>query len=418
MVDLLMIADDFTGALDAGVRYVEAGIPVSVATDVDYDFGRTPDGVRVLVIAAETRHESPDTAYRIVKQIAERAVQAGITYFYKKTDSALRGNVGAELQAMLDGTGKKRIHFVPALPDMNRITVNGVHYIDGKPVAKSVFGQDPFEPVDKSRVADILAEQTDVPVWEETPERIGTGDGICVYDAKSEEDLLAIAGKLKEKEELELTAGCAGFAGAHPFAQKLKGKINISYRLEKTILTGCGSINPITREQLAEAENSGFLRIFLEAEQKANEDWIESGECRELVERWSGRLQRRQDLILDANDRTEGETRRYAQSRGLDTKELRVRISNTLGQLLKKLLDKGIRATLILTGGDTLLAFMKQIRVAQLKPLCEIVPGAVLSEFEYKEKHYHVISKSGGFGQKTFFAEISKKIKGQEEGKC
>lgn len=36
--------------------------------------------------------------------------------------------------------------------------------INGVPVAQSVFGQDPFEPVRHSRVAEILGEQTAVPV--------------------------------------------------------------------------------------------------------------------------------------------------------------------------------------------------------------------------------------------------------------
>jgi uncharacterized protein YgbK (DUF1537 family) len=31
----------------------------------------------------------------------------GITHIYKKTDSALRGNVGAELKALLDATGNR-----------------------------------------------------------------------------------------------------------------------------------------------------------------------------------------------------------------------------------------------------------------------------------------------------------------------
>ena len=39
---------------------------------------------------------------------------------------------------------------------MRRITVDGVHYIDGIPVKESVFGQDPFEPVMYDRVDELL----------------------------------------------------------------------------------------------------------------------------------------------------------------------------------------------------------------------------------------------------------------------
>ena len=45
---------------------------------------------------------------------------------------------------------------------MNRITRNGIHYIDGVPVHESVFGKDPFEPVADSYIPEIL--KGDVPV--------------------------------------------------------------------------------------------------------------------------------------------------------------------------------------------------------------------------------------------------------------
>ena len=37
-------------------------------------------------------------------------------------------------QMMLDATGKSLLSFVPAFPQINRVTVNGVHYIEGIPV--------------------------------------------------------------------------------------------------------------------------------------------------------------------------------------------------------------------------------------------------------------------------------------------
>ena len=70
----------------------------------------------------------------MIRSIAQRAVAAHIGCVYKKTDSALRGNIGAERSAVLDGSGEKCLSFIPALPGMNRITVGGVHYIDGVPV--------------------------------------------------------------------------------------------------------------------------------------------------------------------------------------------------------------------------------------------------------------------------------------------
>ena len=102
MVKLLIIADDFTGALDTGVQFAAGGAETRVVTNTDYDFDRVDENVQVLVLDAETRHLSRDEAYRVVFHITKKAFESGIPFIYKKTDSALRGNIGSELKAVLD----------------------------------------------------------------------------------------------------------------------------------------------------------------------------------------------------------------------------------------------------------------------------------------------------------------------------
>ena len=52
MIKLLMIADDFSGALDAGVQFAARGAATRVVTDLDCDFLETD--AEVLVMVAET----------------------------------------------------------------------------------------------------------------------------------------------------------------------------------------------------------------------------------------------------------------------------------------------------------------------------------------------------------------------------
>ena len=52
MITLLIIADDFTGALDTGVQFAAAGTVVRVVTDTGYDYRKADEGVRVLVMDA------------------------------------------------------------------------------------------------------------------------------------------------------------------------------------------------------------------------------------------------------------------------------------------------------------------------------------------------------------------------------
>ena len=59
MVELMIIADDFTGALDSGVHFAEKGIRtrviVSMENDRSWEEGLRSGETTVLVVDAETR---------------------------------------------------------------------------------------------------------------------------------------------------------------------------------------------------------------------------------------------------------------------------------------------------------------------------------------------------------------------------
>ena len=74
MVKLLIIADDFTGALDTGVQFAARGAATSVITDPAFDFAGADDGLQVLVMDAATRHLRPEQAYSVVRKAAEHAL--------------------------------------------------------------------------------------------------------------------------------------------------------------------------------------------------------------------------------------------------------------------------------------------------------------------------------------------------------
>ena len=59
---------------------------------------------------------------------------------YKKTDSLLRGNIGAELRALCDAAGSGPLVFAPAYPTGGRTTIDGIHRLEGIPVADASAG--------------------------------------------------------------------------------------------------------------------------------------------------------------------------------------------------------------------------------------------------------------------------------------
>ena len=392
MVRLLMIADDFTGSLDAGVQFAVRGAKTCVVTDPAYDLSQTKEDVQVLVLDAETRHLEPEAAYRTVYRAVESALGAGFSHIYKKTDSALRGNIGAELAAVLDAAGADR-------------------------GAQRLFGEDPFEPVTASSVSEILGAQTEAPV---VLHRLGEGapeprPGIQVYDAETEEDLRDIGRRLG-REGAALCAGCAGFASVLADLLELEGTPPGLPYLEPSLFVACGSVNPVTLRQMETAEAAGFPHVHLRPVQKLEPAWLETPECAAVTASWLETARRERRFILDVNDPAGcGDTADYAGERGLTTEDLRVRISDQLGHLVRRLLDGGLDATILCTGGDTLMALTRAVGVAELMPVCELDTGAVLTDFVYRGKTHHIISKSGGFGGPDLFIRLARSIGAGEQ---
>ena len=432
MVKLLILADDFTGALDTGVQFSGKGIRTQVV--VSSHWVEPDSDCDVMVIDVETRHVPKEKAYEIVYNVCQQAVKYGIRCFYKKTDSALRGNVGSELQAAADAVSEKNIVFVPAFPAMRRITLDGVHYIDGIPVKESVFGQDPFEPVMYDRVDELLratgyvgevigvskaerklqtAEERKTQEAEERKQQAAKQQ-LFLYDAESDADLDEIAEVVGKKKDIPILAGCAGFAAKLPELLKLPVKESGGVKLKENLVFLCGSVNPITKSQIVYGEKMGIPRIYLKPEEKLEISYWDQRSGLEKIRQLA--KDGMQHIIIDSNDEEgHNDTMEYAAKKGYTIEDVRVRISETLGYLLKKLIDAGMEGTYLITGGDTLIGFMKAIGVSELEPVNEIRPGCVLTSLNYQNKKHYVITKSGGFGQERLIEQLTRILEEQNQ---
>lgn len=407
VIDLLIIADDFTGAIDTGVQFAEAGTEVRIVTKVEHNYRDEGNQPQVLVMDTETRHLEKEKAYDVVFKIVKQAECYGIPYIYKKTDSALRGNIGSELTAVLEASKKEILPFLPAFPQMGRTTREGVQYIHDLPVEQSVFGEDPFEPVVCSYIPDIIHLQSSIPV--ETEEKMKKGKRIIVYDAWEYEHLIEVAKTLYAKKALSVMAGCAGFASVLPQTLGLQKKTSVKAAEPSSgFLTVCGSLNPVTQRQIRYAEKKGFLRLEMTAEQKLEEEYWKTEIGKAVLKKWFLTVQKEKRCILDTTDRLFAtETFQYAEKNGIEKSEVRVRIVRSLGIILKFFLEHGLTHTILLTGGDTLLGFMDCMGVSEVIPICELRPGTVLSKFSMGSRSYQIVSKSGGFGNEELLVEIS-----------
>ena len=417
MVKLLIIADDFTGALDTGIQFVNKGIATQVFTKMPEAIGDIDETTEVLVIDSETRPMPAAKAYDAVKNITGWAKAIKIPVIFKKTDSALRGNIGSELQAVLDGSRHDKVYFLPGYPKIDRCTVNGTHYIQGQLLEKSVFGQDPFEPVKMSYIPDIIAQQTSLKCAcvkrNEALNDIKSDERIVICDVEKHKDIEERLDELQEKDELCIIAGCAALAEALADKLRFDAVKPQSYRKSENFLVECGSLNMITQNQLDYAEEHGFSRIHMTIEQKLQKDYYSTQAGLEFLRKMQEECEKDRCLIIDSIDREE-DKKGFMEANKLTMNDVRALIPTAHGHIADHLAANRQDTTILMTGGDTLMGYMKLIGCTQITPVCEIEQGVVVSNLKNHGFVQQIISKSGGFGTKDVLVKIADKILNQK----
>lgn len=160
MLEVAVIADDITGAADTGIQFRRAFAPVYLLDHRrlgSVSFAHAPGVLSVFtgsrMLAGEDARQEMAAASRALEGWAPRRV-------YKKIDSALRGHIGAELEAVMETLAIDVSFIAPAFIEQGRTTRGGIHCIHGTPVAQTEMGRDPVAPVRDSSLPDWIAGQS------------------------------------------------------------------------------------------------------------------------------------------------------------------------------------------------------------------------------------------------------------------
>ena len=146
---------------------------------------------------------------------------------YKKTDSLLRGNIGAELRGLARRHRRPATRVRAGVSAGGRTTIDGIHRLNGVPVAQTAPGRDELTPVGESHIPTLLLDSAQLKV-ESVPLDVVRGghdvlvaaltsadqSGIDVVapDVETDDDLLAIASALRATVGGRISAGSAGLA--------------------------------------------------------------------------------------------------------------------------------------------------------------------------------------------------------------
>ena len=353
-MDILIIADDISGAADCAIAFARTGQRTVVALQPS-----APEADVILAVDADTRRLPAAEAARRTREVYEASRRQG-QKLYKKIDSTLRGHLGVELRAMLSRAPRPTtVVLTPAFPRQGRALVDGRlcvrgAFVDGPPLASSLaaaLGPD-VEVLAAGAGAHLEALLSPPPRHR-----------VLVADARDESDLAALAGAALGVRPLPWFVGSAGLArtlaGSPP---------RVVGEAPGPALVAVGSFSPVARAQVAAVRGRDPAAVF---EMKAGI----AGTVRSRLERGDPALVHLPFAEVDA-----GTASRDA--------------VHVLGAALRPLV--AACGSLVATGGDTARALLEALGAGSLVVEGEREPGIPVCSTS-GDRH-RVVLKAGAFG--------------------
>lgn len=401
---VLVIADDFTGANDAGSGLAQAGARVHVLFGTEAPL--PDDAADVLVISTDSRAVSASQAAERVAQVVQHfAAQLQQGWLFKKIDSTLRGNVGAETTAALHASGKRLALVAPAVPRLGRTTREGKVWVNQRLLTDTEFASDPKTPILSPRVLDqmqIDGTEIDLPTLrsDRLDAVLAAAHGVVVVDAENEADLARLIIAAARLAEKPLLVGAAGLSDALGAA--------LSVRPSRPVLAVVGSMSSSAQQQIAtllkqravEIVDVDIRQLFQQPAWPDRDRWIEQAETalragRHTVIRTCQHESQRHDIG------------HLSQQHSVTRQQLGEAISQLLGEITHSLCRTQLPHALYLSGGDVAIAVAQALGASGFKIqglVAGCVPHGVLLNSEFT---LPVMTKAGGFGdENTLVAAI------------
>lgn len=403
MKNYLIVADDFTGANDTGVQLTKRGMKVKVVFKYDGFSNSTS-----CVLDTETRNLEAKTAYDKTLKMIESIDFSNYNYVVKKVDSTLRGNIAEEIKAVDDKYKSDLIIFMPALPDLNRTTVNCIHYLNHIRITDTEIAKDPFKPVLEDNLGSILKKTfinetiAHIDVEKIRSNKFSFDDArIFTVDAESNLDMkIAIDKALKTGKRI-LWVGSAGIAD---------NLISIDNQSRPSIGL-VSSVSETTRTQVKFAEKNNIKLIKVPIY-----DVLTNKNSEIYVKKCLDNLKEGNDIIILSSasyERSElDKTVDICVSKGFDKKDINAIVQGVLGEIVETVLHSFNISGIFITGGDTAIGFFDNIKANGVEIIEEIATGIPMmkvigGEFE----NLKVITKAGAFGKEDSIYYGLKKLK-------
>ncbi|WP_053955226.1 four-carbon acid sugar kinase family protein [Inediibacterium massiliense] len=416
MPEVVIIADDLTGANATSVLLSRAGYKAATFLKLeDYDENEHKD-FKVISISTDSRAIHKDMAYERVSKIADFFKQKDVKLFSKRIDTTLRGNIGTEIDAVLDQLEEETIAIVvAAFPSSGRITIGGYLMVNSIPLENTDVAKDPKTPVYTSCVQKLIKDQSKylvdyIPLdqvlkgEESLKNRIMSGkdkgNKIFIVDATTDEDIQKIAKAVRNTRLSVIAVDPGPFSAALTKEMVKKPKIIPGQKVMLTV----GSVSNLTRRQLEALKVSHeCLFITVDAEALIYEKTREY-EINRVVENFIKDMDEYAILgAVTTNDECEIlNLSHIAQKLKITEDDVTLRISTGLAKITRILMEKTDTSIggLFTSGGDVTVAVCKELKASGIEVKDEVLPLAVYGRvIKGQFESMPIITKGGLVGE-------------------
>lgn len=422
MLQIGVLADDLTGANDTGIQFHKAGLAAEV-TLFRKDTTITVPVCDAWIIDVKSRQSSAAAAYELNRQAALTMKAASPGMIYKKIDSTLRGNIGAECDAVLDVFQDRILIVAPAYPELGRTTRNGIQYLHDVPINQTELSKDPISPVMTGDVGEVLSVQSrrkfgliqkqhleNVQCFkEQLNQSIRDGVRILIADAETDGDLERLADNAESSGVEPIWVGSAGLASALSRRMASTSRAPVQpVDSGRQMLVVSGSQTELSRLQLeALSRVSGIHEVRLSAV-----DLLETDDADRLkgFQEAVQELGKGRHAIFALAKESSGSLMNYSAQQGRDYSGVVCELTAKFGHAVKQLIHANPNiGWLISIGGDSSRAICDALETDSLCLADEWFPGVIHGQCSVPEG-LQLITKSGSFGDHETLVHIFNRI--------
>ena len=422
MQKYIVIADDLTGSNATSSLFKKIGLRAAsilkLQGDINYD-------VDVISYSTASRGLDKEEAYKKVSEAIKILKNKDVLVYNKRIDSTLRGNIGTEINAMLDNLEDDRIAVVvPAYPDSGRIVVNKTMLVNGVLLENSDAGKDPKTPIKTSCVESLIQKgikysstyftlsDIEQPI-EEIVKKIQEAikkSRVLIFDAVNNEDIIKIS-KAIIHSDIDIVTVDPG-----PFTLYYSKELQKKNHLEKKILTVIGSVTATTKKQIEyilQEEDIFLVKMKVE-------DFFEKETCLKEIERVIAYIKKgiaSYDLFLvttsPIGDEKKTDLQKLAENLNTTVEEISKIIANTLTETVVKILKETEKFEGVYSsGGDITIALLEKLKAIGVEIREEVFPLAAYGRIIGGDfPNLKLVSKGGMVGDEKTIKLCLHKIK-------